>query len=400
MAIIAIIGAGPAGLKAAEVLAKEGHSITIYDQKTSPARKFLMAGRGGLNITHSEPLDVFMTHYGTAADFLRPAIEAFPPQALRDWCDELGEVTFIGSSGRVFPKSFKSSPLLRAWLIRLGNLGVQLKLNYRLQSWGYGNRPVFDTPEGEKEVKVDAILLALGGASWPKLGSDAKWVPLLEQFRIKIHTFQPSNCGFHCNLSPFFKQKFAGSPLKNITLTHRNKTVHGEIMLSKNGIEGGGIYALSAPLREDITQHHRATISIDFKPDWSEEHIAQLLDKPRGRDSLSNTLRKAVALSPVAIGLLLEDRALSMLSSRGLAQRIKHYPLLLNATFPLDRAISSAGGIDLSEVTEDFMLKKRAGIFVAGEMLDWEAPTGGYLLQASFSTAVMAANGIIKFLKN
>ena len=233
MAIIAIIGAGPSGLKTAEILAKEGHNVTIYDQKPSPARKFLMAGHGGLNITHSEALDLFMSHYGQAAEFLRPAIEAFPPQALRAWCAELGEETFVGSSGRVFPKSFKSSPLLRAWLIRLGNLGVQLKLNYRLQNWGYGNRPVFATPEGEKEVKVDAILLALGGASWPKLGSDAKWIPLLEQFHIKINTFQPSNCGFHCNWSPFFKQKYAGSPLKNISLTHHDKTVYGEGYLQR-----------------------------------------------------------------------------------------------------------------------------------------------------------------------
>jgi uncharacterized flavoprotein (TIGR03862 family) len=370
---ISIIGAGPAGLMAAETLALRGFKVTVYDHKPSPARKFLMAGRGGLNITHSEPLENFIDRYGEAREFLRPALENFTPQDMRNWCLGLGEETFIGTSGRVFPKNFKASPLLRAWLKRLENLGAEFCYNFE---WT------------DQDLGTDITILALGGASWPRLGSDGHWTGIFEKKGIKINPFRPTNCGFISNWSDVFKNKFGGHPIKSISLTHDNQTIHGEIMVTQNGIEGGGIYALSKSIRTDIEKNNSTLLTLDLKPSISKSQIEMLLNTPRGRDSFSNYLRKVLGLSPVMIGLLQEDRNISNISRAELAQRIKSFPLHLTATANIDRAISSAGGIALDELTENFELKKMPNTYAIGEMLDWEAPTGGYLLQASFSMAV------------
>jgi uncharacterized flavoprotein (TIGR03862 family) len=376
---ISVIGAGPAGLMAAETLAKRGFKVTVYDHKPSPARKFLMAGRGGLNITHSEPFEKFLTRYGEAEKFLRNPLESFTPENLRDWCHELGEETFIGTSGRVFPKSFKASPLLRAWLKRLDDLGVTFHYNFEWTG---------------QDMGTDITILALGGASWPRLGSDGHWTKILEDKGIKINPFRPANCGFTCHWSDIFKQKFAGHPLKSIALTHDNQTIYGEIMVTQNGVEGGGIYALSKPIRTAIEKNKSTTLYLDFKPNFSEIQIQKILNAPRGRDSFPNYLRKTMGLSPVMIGLLQEDRNITNLSRTELAQRMKSYPIELTATANIDRAISSAGGIALDELTNNFELKKMPNTYAIGEMLDWEAPTGGYLLQASFSMAVWVGKNI------
>ncbi len=379
MKTISIIGAGPAGLMAAEKLAERGLSVSVYDHRPSPARKFLMAGRGGLNITHSEPLEDFMARYGDAASFLRPALENFTPQNLRDWCSELGEETFIGSSGRVFPKSFKASPLLRAWLKRLDSLGVKFHYNYEWTG---------------QDMGTDMTILAMGGASWPRLGSDAAWTKILTEQGIQINPFRPTNCGFTTNWSNVFKEKYAGTPIKPVIITHENQSVQGEIMVTQNGVEGGGIYALSRFIRDSIDKKNQTTINLDLKPDTSIDKLTKLLNKPRGRDSFSNHLRKTLSLSPVVIGLLQEDRNIQSLSHQNLATHIKSYPLVLNSIAPIDRAISSAGGIARDELTDNFMLKKIPNTYAIGEMIDWEAPTGGYLLQASFSMAVYLARNL------
>lgn len=376
---IAIIGAGPAGLMAAEQLAKRGFSVTVYDHKPNAARKFLMAGRGGLNITHSEPFEKFLTRYGETSDFLRPALENFTPQDLRDWCHGLGEETFIGTSGRVFPKSFKASPLLRAWLKRLDELGVKFQFNFEWTG---------------QDMGTDITILALGGASWPRLGSDGHWTKVLENKEIKINPLRPANCGFICHWSDFFRNKFAGHPLKPVVLNHNEISLQGEIMITEQGVEGGGIYAISKSLRTAVEKDGLATLMLDLKPYQTNEQLEKSLMTARGRDSFSNYLRKVLGLSPVAIGLLQEDRNIPHLSRVDLAQRIKSYPLELTATTPIDRAISSAGGIALDELTENFELKKMPNTYAIGEMIDWEAPTGGYLLQASFSMAVWLGKSI------
>jgi uncharacterized flavoprotein (TIGR03862 family) len=364
---------------AAETLASRGFKVVVYDHKPSPARKFLMAGRGGLNITHSEPFEKFITRYSEASEFLRTSLENFTPENLRDWCHELGEETFIGTSGRVFPKNFKASPLLRAWLKRLENLGVEFRYNFEWTG---------------QDLGTDITVLALGGASWPRLGSDGHWTEILEKRGVKINPFRPANCGFITNWSDVFKNKFGGHPIKSISLTHYNQTIHGEIMVTQNGVEGGGIYALSKSIRTAIENKKTTTLTLDLKPNISEIQIGKMLNTPRGRDSFSNYLRKTLGLSPVMIGLLQEDRNITNLSRTELAQRIKSYPLHLTAIANIDRAISSAGGISLDELTENFELKKMPNTYAIGEMLDWEAPTGGYLLQASFSMAVWVGKNI------
>ena len=364
---------------AAEILAQRGFRVSVYDHRPSAARKFLMAGRGGLNITHSEPLDKFITRYGAASEFLRPAIESFTPQHLRDWCHDLGEDTFIGSSGRVFPKTFKASPLLRAWLTRLQNNGVIFHYNYEWTG---------------QDMGADITILAMGGASWPRLGSDAAWVDILRNHNIVVNPFRPANSGFKTNWSDVFKNKYAGQPLKPVILTHGNQTVQGEMMITQNGVEGGGIYAVSHSLRSAIDKDGTTILTLDLKPNIAQNQIEKMLNTPRARDSFSNYLRKTLGLSAVAIGLLQEDRTISTFSRAQLAARIKSYPLTLNGVADIDRAISSAGGIALDEVDENFRLKKMSNIYAIGEMLDWEAPTGGYLLQATFSMAVWCANHI------
>ncbi len=390
---VVIIGAGPAGLMAAEKLLAENVAVIIYERMPTAARKFLMAGRGGLNLTHSEPLDKFLTRYGPAADFLRPYIDAFTPDDLRAWCEGLGQETYVGSSGRVFPKAMKASPLLRAWLARLQQAGAKVHYGQTWQGW-QGDKLIFTDAT---EEKPDAILLALGGASWPKLGSDGGWVGILKDLNIAIKPLRPANCGFTTLWSPIFRTKFAGTPLKPVTLSCGDQEVQGEVMITENGIEGGAVYALSSAIRTEIEAKRKCTITLDLRPDVTLPELQARLKKPRGRDTLSNHLRKAGGLSPVAIGLV--NEVLHQRKGADPALLTKSLPLTLNGTAGIERAISSAGGIALNEVDQNFMLKKMPGVFVAGEMLDWEAPTGGYLLQATFSTAVQAAKGITAFLR-
>lgn len=397
---IAIIGAGPAGLMAAERLAGTGHRVTIYERMASPARKLLLAGRGGLNLTHSEPFDAFLRRYREAGDWLEPSLRAFPPQTLRDWADGLGAETFVGSSGRVFPRAMKASPLLRAWLGRLDVLGVKLSAGRLWTGWGADGALTFRGAGGETEViRPDATLLALGGASWPRLGSDGGWVPLLAARDIAISPLRPANGGFAVAWSPQMKERFAGQPLKRIVLRCAGEEAAGEAMIDAEGIEGGAIYALSAPIREAIRRDGAAIIQIDLRPDLTIPELAARLAKRRKGETLSNHLRKAAGLSPVAIALL-RDAAGAALPHEpdALAALIRAALLRLDAPMPIARAISSAGGIAREECDDGFMLRRLPGVFAAGEMLDWEAPTGGYLLQASFATGVAAAAGMEAWL--
>ncbi|WP_306224066.1 NAD(P)/FAD-dependent oxidoreductase [Bosea beijingensis] len=393
---IAIIGAGPAGLIAAERLAGAGHRVTIYERMASPARKFLLAGRGGLNLTHSEPFDVFLRRYRGASGWLEPALRAFPPQALRDWADGLGAETFIGSSGRVFPRAMKASPLLRAWLGRLDALGVTLSAGRLWTGWNTDGALTFRLAGGEIEtVRPDATLLALGGASWPRLGSDGGWAPLLAARGVCVSPLRPANGGFTVAWSPQMRERFTGQPLKRVVVRCGDETAAGEAMIDADGIEGGVIYALSAPIREAIARDGVAMIAIDLRPDLTEPELAARLAKRRKGETLSNHLRKAAGLAPAAIALL-RDAAGAALPDEpdALASLIKAAPLRLAAPMPIARAISTAGGIARDACDDGFMLKRLPGVFVAGEILDWEAPTGGYLLQASFATGVAAAVGI------
>jgi uncharacterized flavoprotein (TIGR03862 family) len=400
---VAVIGAGPAGLMAAEVLADGGAHVTVYDRMPSVARKFLMAGRGGLNLTHSEERERFLARYGAAAPHLRSAIAAFPPDAVRAWSEGLGQATFVGSSGRVFPKSFKTSPLLRAWLRRLGDAGVEFKLRHHWLGWDEPGDPLFDTPEGRAAFHADAVLLALGGASWPRLGSDGGWADVLANAGIAVTPLRPANCGFIANWSDVFRERFEGRPLKRSELSFGGRSVRGEAIITRHGLEGGGIYALSAPLREAIAATGEALLTIALRPDLSRAELQKRLEKPRGKQSLSTFLRKTVNLSPAAIGLLHEAvvptaGGFAEVEASGLAELINAVPVRLVGTAPLDRAISTAGGVSFDAIDEAFMLHRRPGVFVAGEMLDWEAPTGGYLLQASFATGAAAARGALAWL--
>jgi uncharacterized flavoprotein (TIGR03862 family) len=399
---VAVIGAGPAGLMAAEVLAQGGVTVTIYDAMPSAGRKFLMAGRGGLNLTHSEPLPQFLARYREAMPHLKAVIEAFPPSALRDWSEALGQETFVGSSGRVFPKAFKASPLLRAWLRRLDAMGVKLALRHRWTGWDEQGRLRFQTPDGPQAIETRATVLALGGASWPRLGSDGAWAAILAAGGVKISPLRPANCGFTVAWSEVFRDRFEGQPLKAVALTFGKHTVRGEAIITRAGIEGGAVYALSAELREAILRDGTATLNIALRPTEIGELTAKL-SAAKGKQSLSNFLRKAANLSPVAIGLLQEaakasGMSLSSLSPVDLARLIQAVPVQLNGVSPIARAISTAGGVAFDELDDAFMLRRLPGVFAAGEMLDWEAPTGGYLLQASFATGAAAGRGVLKWL--
>jgi uncharacterized flavoprotein (TIGR03862 family) len=395
----AVIGGGPAGLMAAEVLARAGVRVTVYDQMPSLGRKFLLAGRGGLNLTHSEPLETFLGRYGDAPPLLRRTIEAFPPDTLRAWSEALGQPTFVGSSGRVFPKAFKTSPLLRAWLRRLGDMGVEVRLRHRWQGWDDAGRLRFICGNEEIAIAADATILALGGASWQRLGSDAAWAETLRAQGIAIAPLKAANCGFFVAWSEPMR-RFEGQPLKRIAISHGNTSVRGEAMMTRDGLEGGAIYALSARLRDAINDKGETTIAIDLMPDTAQDALAKKLSAPRGKQSFSNFLRKATRLAPAAVGLPREAAgpAINTMSADELASLIKAVPITLTGVKPLAAAISTAGGISFDALDDRFMLKKKPGVFAAGEMLDWEAPTGGYLLQASFATGVAAGEGALAFL--
>jgi len=401
---IAVIGAGPAGLMAAETIAQGGAAVTVFDAMPSVGRKFLMAGRGGLNLTHSEPLDVLLTRYQEATPKLSPAIEALPPERLRAWCEALGQPTFVGSSGRIFPKTLKASPLLRAWLRRLDAMGVQFSLRHRWIGWDEDGRLLFQMPVGQFAVEANATVLALGGASWPRLGSNGGWVETLRAKGVTVSSLKPANCGFTVDWSDIFRDRFEGEPLKSIALSFGGRTVRGEAVITTGGIEGGAIYALSADLREAILGSGSATLHIALRPDLQAAALSARLSAPRGKQTFSNWLRKATQLSPVALGLLQETAkasgiSLSSLSAETLAERINDVRLPLTGVAPIARAISSAGGIALDELEADFMIRRLPGVFAAGEMLDWEAPTGGYLLQACFATGAAAGRGVLTWIK-
>ena len=398
---VAVVGAGPAGLMAAEVMAQGGANVTVLDRMPAAGRKFLLAGRGGLNLTHSEPLDAFLARYGAATSHLRSAIEAFPPEQLRAWCEGLGQETFVGSSGRVFPKSLKASPLLRAWLRRLDAARVVFKPRHRWTGWADDGALTFETPTGIVTEHANATVLALGGASWPRLGSDGSWAEIMTRAGVGMTPLRPANAGVLVNWSDIFLDRFEGDPLKRIALSLAGQTVRGEAVVTRTGLEGGSIYALSAPIRAAIDATGEAVLHIDLRPDLTVDALQEKLGAPRGKQSLSTFLRKAASLAPAAIGLLQESQAgkLSSLPPDAMAALIKAVPVRLAGVADIAKAISTAGGIAFDAIDAQFMLRQKPGTFVAGEMLDWEAPTGGYLLQACFATGVAAGQGALDWLK-
>ncbi|MDV4159293.1 TIGR03862 family flavoprotein [Rhizobium brockwellii] len=395
---IAIIGGGPAALAAAELLSRSGHAVMVYDAMPTFARKFLLAGKSGLNITHAEDYARFTTRFAAASARLRPALDAFTPDDIRNWASELGTETFIGSSGRVFPKVMKASPLLRAWLRRLETQGATLRTRHRWTGFaedGY----VFETPEGRSIVHCDAALLALGGASWPRLGSDAAWVPWLAGRGVEIDTFQPANCGFVVGWSRNFSERFAGEPVKSVTATSEAGTFPGEFVITGSGIEGSLVYTHTAALRDRLLNHGSAVLTLDLAPGRTIERLSRDLARQDAKSSFSNRLRKGAGLDGVKAALLRElaperDRT----DPERLAGMIKALPVPVIKTRPIAEAISSAGGIRWTGIDENYMLKALPGTFVAGEMLDWEAPTGGYLLTACLATGRAAARGIEAWL--
>jgi uncharacterized flavoprotein (TIGR03862 family) len=399
MTTVAIVGGGPAGLMAAEVLSAAGVAVTVYDRMPSVGRKFLMAGRGGLNLTHSEALEGFLARYGPAQERLAPLVEGFSPTDLIAWAQGLGQETHVGSSGRVFPTSHKASPLLRAWLARLQAQGVQVLTRHDWLGWDAKGGLRFTTPDGETAANPDATILALGGASWPKLGATGAWTEILAKDGVTVTPLRPANVGFDAAWSDVFRDRFHGQPLKNVGVSFDGQAARGDAMVTREGLEGGAVYALSAPLRDAIAASGSALLEIDLRPDQSIGQLTARLAIPRGGQSMTNYLRKAAHLSPLEINLLREAHGVELaLTAGGLARAIKAAPIKLTGVRPIDRAISTAGGVALSEVSDDLMLRARPGVFVAGEMLDWEAPTGGYLLQACFATGVAAAKGALSRL--
>ncbi len=397
---IAIIGAGPAGLMAAEVLAQTGAQIAVYDAMPSVGRKFLMAGKGGMNITHAEPFADFVTRYGTQAEQIEPLLRAFPPEALRAWMHDLGITSFVGSSGRVFPADMKAAPLLRAWLHRLRERGVFFHVRHRWQGWDEQGALRFSSAAGEHHVRADAVVLALGGGSWPQLGSDAAWVPLLAQRGITIAPLRASNCGFDVAWSTHLRERFAGQALKSVAATFGAIQRRGECMVSTHGIEGGLIYAYSAALRDEIEHSGSATLYLDLLPDVSPQRVQSEVSHPRGSRSLGSHLHSRLGLTGVKAGLVREVlSAQQMQDAALLAHTIKALPLKLLAPRPLSEAISSAGGVSFAELDAQLMLNKLPGVFCAGEMLDWEAPTGGYLLSACFASGHAAGAGVATWLQ-
>ena len=399
---VAIIGGGPAGLMAAEVLSQAGVRVDLYDGMPSVGRKFLLAGVGGMNITHSEAYPAFLSRYAERAPNIAPLLRAFDADALCRWIHELGIETFIGSSGRVFPTDMKAAPLLRAWLKRLRDSGVVIHTRHRWLGWDENGALRIDSPEGEKTLSPDATLLALGGGSWSRLGSDGAWMLPLEQRGVGLAPFQPSNCGFEVQAwSEVMVSKIAGAPLKNIAIGLNDDVPRlGECVITATGIEGSLIYALSAPIREAINVHGAATIHIDLLPGRPVDKLQAALSKPRGSRSMAKHLHSQVGIDGVKAALLRElTDAATFADPALLARAIKALPLTLVKTRPLDEAISSAGGVTFEAMDERMMLKALPGVFCAGDMLDWEAPTGGYLLTACFASGRAAGAGMLDWLK-
>jgi uncharacterized flavoprotein (TIGR03862 family) len=405
---VAVIGGGPAGLMAAEVLSRGGVRVDLYDAMPSVGRKFLLAGKGGLNLTHAEPREPFLSRYGERRARIAPLLDAFGPEALREWARGLGIDTFVGSSGRVFPVEEKAAPLLRAWLHRLREAGVRLHARHRWLGWddrdGAGALR-FETPQGEQAVPADAVVLALGGGSWPQLGSDGAWVPLLMQRGVDVAALRPANCGFDIGWSEHFRARFAGHPVKSVVASFTDAAgvawrKQGEFVVTENGVEGSLVYALSARLRDEITANGKAVLHLDLAPGWELPRLVDELSRPRGSRSLSSHLQSRTGLKGVKTGLLREALpAEDFADPTRLAAAIKALPLRLVAPRPLAEAISSAGGVAFEALDERLMIRSLPGVFCAGEMLDWEAPTGGYLLTACFASGRAAGLGALDWLK-
>ncbi|NUU19576.1 TIGR03862 family flavoprotein [Cellulomonas humilata] len=405
MSTATVIGGGPAGLIAAEVLSRAGVAVTVYDRMPSPGRKFLLAGHGGLNITHSEDRVPFLARYGNAAEHLAPMLEVFGSQDLRDWCAGLGEPTFVGSSGRVFPRSFRATPLVRAWLARLADLGVRIERRHRWLGWTEqpGGLRFTGADGAEVEVTTDVAIFALGGASWPRLGSDGGWLGPFTERGVAVTPLRPANVGVRVDWTGTFADRFEGTPLKHVALTVRGHTARparGDAMVTRTGLEGGPVYAIGASIRDALDADGRCVLEVDLRPDVSVEQLTERLeDRRRPKDSGSTWLRRSIGLDPVGISLLRESSGGPLpTDAAATAALVKAVPVVVTAPMPIGRAISTAGGIAWDEVDESLMLRRLPGTFVAGEMLDWEAPTGGYLLQASFSTGVVAAQGAVAWL--
>jgi uncharacterized flavoprotein (TIGR03862 family) len=409
---VAVIGGGPAGLMAAEALSLQGVQVDVYDAMPSVGRKFLMAGKGGMNITHSESLEPFLGRYGARREQIAPLLDAFGPDALRAWLHELGVETFVGSSGRVFPTDMKAAPMLRAWLHRLREAGVRFHMRHKWSGWVAhdGDHPAahtltFTTPDGEKNPTFDAVVFALGGASWPRLGSDAAWVPLIASRDVPITPLRPANCGFDADWSAYLRERFAGQPVKPvaITLTDVDNKVHnrqGEILLTETGLEGSLIYALSAPIRERILADGEVTISLDLAPGLTLERVVAEVTRPRGSRSIASHLHGRIGIAGVKVALLHEILSKEAFADAlGLAHAIKALPVRLTRARPIAEAISTAGGIPFEALDEHLMVKRMLGVFCAGEMLDWEAPTGGYLLTACFASGLVAGRGVGGYLR-
>ena len=407
---VAIIGGGPAGLMAAEVLVQRGVQVDLYDAMPSVGRKFLLAGKGGLNLTHTESIEAFLSRYGPRRDVFEPLLDRFSPDALLAWVHELGITTFAGSSGRVFPHEMKAAPLLRAWLHRLREAGVRIHVRHRWGGWEQLSLDVrklcFDTPQGRSTITADAVILALGGGSWPRLGSDGAWVDILAQRGVQIAPLRPSNCGFDVGWSDYFRSRFAGQPLKSVALSFtdfagNNHRRTGELMLSDTGVEGSLIYAVSAHLRDVITAQGVANIQLDLAPDKSLQRLMGEIAHPRGARSLASHLQSRAGIKGAKMGLLRERvPAHDFIDPSRLAHAIKSLPITLTAPRPIDEAISSAGGVVFGELDAYLMLRKLPGVFCAGEMLDWEAPTGGYLLTGCFASGRAAGLGALNWLES
>ncbi|EJN09729.1 TIGR03862 family flavoprotein [Herbaspirillum sp. YR522] len=401
---VVVIGAGPAGLMAAEVLARHGVAVDVYDAMPSAGRKFLLAGRGGMNITHSEALPDFLPRYANRRDELAPFIRRFDNGQVRAWIHALGIDTFVGSSGRVFPLEMKAAPLLRAWLHRLRESGVRFHMRHRWLGWDEQGGHRLAGPDGEVSVSAHATVLAMGGASWPRLGSDGAWAPLLQQRRVDVAPLRPSNCGFELDWSEHFSQRFAGEPVKPVVASVARpdggmQNRRGEFVVTAGGIEGSLVYALSAPLRDAIAEHGSARLYLDLLPDWTLEKVHAELIHPRGARSMSSHLQSRLHLKGVKAGLLRECVSKQDIADPArLAQAIKALPLTLLRPRPLAEAISTAGGVSFEALDDGLMLRALPGVFCAGEMLDWEAPTGGYLLSACLATGQGAAAGVLEWL--
>ena len=401
---VAIIGGGPAGLMAAEVASQHGLQVDVYDAMPSVGRKFLMAGKSGLNLTHAETIELFLSRYGASRSELEHIIHAFGPQALRDWAQQLGIDTFVGSSGRVFPKEMKAAPLLRAWLHRLRGTGVRFHMRHQWLGFKKNGQLRFMTPTGETIISAGATVLALGGGSWARLGSTGAWVPILQQQGIDVRPLQPSNCGFEVTWSEHLRSRFAGAPIKSVTLTFTDLDgvrhhKQGDFVVTQYGIEGSLVYAFAAAMRDVIVRDGRAMLYVDLLPAMSEERVTEKLAQARHKRSLAEHLRRQLGISGVKSALLHEVVAKEIFSDPvQLAMRIKALPIMCERPSPIDEAISTAGGVVFDALDENLMLKNLPGVFCAGEMLDWDAPTGGYLLTACFASGYVAGQGVVKRL--